>query len=371
MANHAREPSRPSGTRTSAIPRLMQVAPHGVVSEPRPRSPAVSVGRPSPVFGRGSGRGTLNRTGDHDDGWKNGRSRVRGEGCERRSRPRDARLRVGAADGGGGGSCDGRSERRPLGGARRTATATASGEMRAGRIDLIGAMGGTGISKSQVSRLCVEIDERVQAVPTRPLEGTQPCFRSDATCLRVRDGGRIAGRAAAIAVNDDGHREGLGVCTGPSEAEVFRMDLLRTLADRGQRGVQLVGAGDHKGCGLRRAGCLTPLIGDAACTGCATRWPMRRGRSSPCAQQGRRCIGRSNPAQAADARSAGSLWRDLRLARRGAQSAASFSKISSSPSSRSAEASGPPPGCATCRAAHARASMPGSADHPAIDRLPA
>ena len=61
--------------------------------------------------------------------------------------------------------------------------------------------------------------------------------------------GRIVSRAAivAIAVNEDGKREVLGVATGPSEAETFWTDFLRSLADRGLRGVKLVIADDHKG----------------------------------------------------------------------------------------------------------------------------
>ena len=52
--------------------------------------------------------------------------------------------------------------------------------------DPVQAMSGTGVSKSQVSRLCQEIDERVDAVPTRPIEGEWPYLRIDATCLKVR-----------------------------------------------------------------------------------------------------------------------------------------------------------------------------------------
>ena len=71
----------------------------------------------------------------------------------------------------------------------------------------------------------------------------------DATYLKVRDGGRIVSRAViiAVAVNEDGKREVLGVATGPSEAETFWTDFLRSLADRGLRGVKLVVADDHKG----------------------------------------------------------------------------------------------------------------------------
>lgn len=105
------------------------------------------------------------------------------------------------------------------------------------------------MSKSQVSRLCAEIDERVNAFLNRPLEGAWPYLWLDATYVKVREGGRIISRAVivAVAVNDDGKREVLGVATGPSEAETFWTDFLRSLADRGLRGVKLVIADDHKG----------------------------------------------------------------------------------------------------------------------------
>jgi putative transposase len=115
--------------------------------------------------------------------------------------------------------------------------------------DLVKAMGGTGISKSQVSRLCTEIDERVNAFLSRPIEGSWPYLWIDATYLKSRKGGRVASVAliVAVAVNTDGRREVLGVATGASEAEVFWTDFLRSLADRGLRGVKLVIADDHKG----------------------------------------------------------------------------------------------------------------------------
>jgi transposase-like protein len=115
--------------------------------------------------------------------------------------------------------------------------------------DLVKAMGGTGVSKSQVSRLCLEIDERVQAFLTRPIEGHWPYLWIDATYLKSRQGGRIVSVAVivAVAVNTDGRREVLGVATGASEAEVFWTEFLRSLADRGLRGVKLVIADDHKG----------------------------------------------------------------------------------------------------------------------------
>ena len=115
--------------------------------------------------------------------------------------------------------------------------------------DLVKAMGGSGVSKSQVSRLCEEIDERVNAFLSRPLEGTWPYLWIDATYVKAREGGRIVSRATivAVGVNTDGRREGLGVATGASEAEPFWKAFLRSLADRGLRGVKLVIADDHKG----------------------------------------------------------------------------------------------------------------------------
>ena len=115
--------------------------------------------------------------------------------------------------------------------------------------DLVKAMGAGGMSKSQVSRLCADIDERVSAFLDRPLEGAWPYLWLDATYVKVREGGRIVSRAVivAVAVNEDGKREVLGVATGPSEAETFWTDFLRSLADRGLRGVKLVIADDHKG----------------------------------------------------------------------------------------------------------------------------
>ena len=115
--------------------------------------------------------------------------------------------------------------------------------------DLVKAMGASGISKSQVSRLCAEIDERVSAFLSRPLEGAWPYLWIDATYIKAREAGRIVSLAVIIAVgvNTDGRREVLGVAAGTSEAEPFWKAFLRSLADRGLRGVKLVIADDHKG----------------------------------------------------------------------------------------------------------------------------
>ena len=115
--------------------------------------------------------------------------------------------------------------------------------------DLVQAMGMSGISKSQVSRLCAEIDERVQAFLNRPLEGDWPYLWIDATYVKQRDAGRIVSVAAiiAVAVNTDGRREVLGMSVGPSEAEPFWTDFLRSLTHRGLRGVKLIISDAHEG----------------------------------------------------------------------------------------------------------------------------
>jgi transposase-like protein len=115
--------------------------------------------------------------------------------------------------------------------------------------DLVQAMGGTGISKSQVSRLCEEIDTRVDAFLDRPIEGDWPYLWIDATYVKVRQEGRIVSVAVIIAVgvNSDGRREVLGMDVGASEAEPFWKAFLRSLTHRGLRGVKLVISDNHSG----------------------------------------------------------------------------------------------------------------------------
>ena len=100
--------------------------------------------------------------------------------------------------------------------------------------DLVQAMGMSGISKSQVSRLCGEIDDRIQSFLDRPLEGDWPYLWLDATYLKVRQAGRIVSVAVtvAVAVNDQGRREVLGMAIGASEAETFWTGFLRGLTRR-------------------------------------------------------------------------------------------------------------------------------------------
>lgn len=115
--------------------------------------------------------------------------------------------------------------------------------------DLVQALGMNGISKSQVSELCKDIDGRVNSFLSRPIEGQWPYLWLDATYLKVRQGGRVVSVAAIIAcaVNADGRREILGLDIGESEAKEFWISFLRDLRQRGLSGVQLVISDAHEG----------------------------------------------------------------------------------------------------------------------------
>ncbi len=115
--------------------------------------------------------------------------------------------------------------------------------------DLVQAMGLSGISKSTVSKLCKDIDDRVREFLDRPIAGDWPYLWLDATYLKVRQGGRIVSVAAiiAMAVDTDGRREIIGLCVGPSEAETFWTEFLRSLKSRGLEGVKLVISDAHTG----------------------------------------------------------------------------------------------------------------------------
>jgi len=110
-------------------------------------------------------------------------------------------------------------------------------------------MGMSGISKSQVSKLCKEIDERVSSFLERPLDGEWPYLWLDATYLKQRQGGRIVSVAVIIAVaaNTEGRREIIGLSVGQSEAAPFWIDFLRALNRRGLKGVKLVISDAHEG----------------------------------------------------------------------------------------------------------------------------
>src|SRR6188768_2197991 len=138
------------------------------------------------------------------------------------------------------------------------------------RVDeLVQAMGLSGISKSQVSKLCKDIDERVTAFLERPIEGEWPYLWLDATYLKVREGGRIVSVAAiiAVAVSTEGKREIVGLGLGPSEAEPFWSSFLKGLVKRGLKGVKLVISDAHDG--LRLA--ITRVLG-APWQRCRVHW---------------------------------------------------------------------------------------------------
>ena len=94
-----------------------------------------------------------------------------------------------------------------------------------------------------------EIDDKVNGFLDRSLEGDWPYLWLDATYVKVREAGRIVSVAVtvAVAVNDQGRREVLGMAIGASEAEAFWTEFLRSLARRGLRGVKLLISDDHKG----------------------------------------------------------------------------------------------------------------------------
>ena len=115
--------------------------------------------------------------------------------------------------------------------------------------DLVKALGGSGVSKSQVSRLCAEVDARVNEFLGRRLDGEFPYVWFDATYPRVRDEGHIVGKATMVAIglNEEGRREILGMKVGHSESESFWSEFLKELQQRGLKGVKLVTSDSHEG----------------------------------------------------------------------------------------------------------------------------
>ena len=116
--------------------------------------------------------------------------------------------------------------------------------------DLVKALGAaSGISKSEVSRICAELDTDLEAFRGRPIEGEFPYVFVDATYIKARVRGRVVSRAVVIAtgVRADGAREVLGVDIGDSEAGPFWQAFFRSLKARGLAGVQLVISDHHAG----------------------------------------------------------------------------------------------------------------------------
>src|ERR671932_2198102 len=136
------------------------------------------------------------------------------------------------------------------GGGAPSSTRKVDGGVSSRKVDeLVQSMGLSGISKSTVSKLCKDIDERVTGFLERPLEGEWPYLWLDATYLKVREGGRVVSVAAiiAMAVDAEGRREIVGLHLGPSEAETFWAGFLKSLVKRGLKGVKVVVSDAHEG----------------------------------------------------------------------------------------------------------------------------
>lgn len=115
--------------------------------------------------------------------------------------------------------------------------------------ELVEVLGGTGLSKSTVSRLCQELDEEAEAFRTRPLEGEVPYLWLDALYEKVREGNRVRSMAVvlAIGVTAEGTRTVVGIDVGNTEDEAFWKGFIRSLVRRGLNGVQLVISDAHEG----------------------------------------------------------------------------------------------------------------------------
>lgn len=117
--------------------------------------------------------------------------------------------------------------------------------------DLVKALGvASGISKSEVSRICAELDRDLEAFRTRRLDHVEfPYVFADATYVKARVGGRVVSRAVVISVGvtGTGDREVLGVEVGDSEDGAFWTAFFRGLRARGLAGVHLVISDHHLG----------------------------------------------------------------------------------------------------------------------------
>jgi putative transposase len=115
--------------------------------------------------------------------------------------------------------------------------------------DLMAALGGCRISRSEVSRICALLDEELAEFRERPLDEPYPYVWFDATYEKVRQGARIVSQAAVVAVGvrNSGEKSVLGLAIGASETEAFWLEFCRSLARRGLSGVQLVISDAHEG----------------------------------------------------------------------------------------------------------------------------
>jgi transposase-like protein len=139
--------------------------------------------------------------------------------------------------------------------------------------DLMAALGGCSISRSEVSRICVLLDEELAEFRERPLDEPYPYVWFDATYEKVRQGARIVSQAAVVAVGvrDSGEKSVLGLAVGASETEAFCLEFCRSLSRRGLSGVQLVISDSHEGLAAPCRRCSPGRPGSAArCISCAT-----------------------------------------------------------------------------------------------------
>ena len=115
---------------------------------------------------------------------------------------------------------------------------------------LVESLGITRLSRSQVSTMAKDLDEQVAQFRTRPLDtGPYPFVAADALVLKVREGGRVVGVHAllAVGVNADGHREILGLQVTSAEDGAGWLSFFRDLTARGLSGVTLVTSDAHRG----------------------------------------------------------------------------------------------------------------------------
>ena len=162
--------------------------------------------------------------------------------------------------------------------------------------ELVKAMGMEGISKSQVSRLCAEIDERVQTFLCRPIEGDWRYLWLDATYVKARRDHHIVSVAVivAVGVNTDGRREVLGMTIGNSEAA--RAGPSSCAVPPGVACAASSWSSPTHMKGWRPSPrCSAPPGNGAACTSCATPWRMPARRSAASSPPGSAVGGGENP----------------------------------------------------------------------------
>ena len=150
---------------------------------------------------------------------------------------------------------------------------------------LVKTFGLNGISKSEVSRICGELDGEVNRWRQRPLDGEYPYLWLDATYIKVRQGGVVISQAVVIAygVRETGEREVLGIDIGPAEDGAFWTEFLRQLVARGLKGVLLVISDAHLG--LKEA--IAAVLGGAAWQRCRVHFMRNALSRVPRSTQGR------------------------------------------------------------------------------------